>query len=193
MPIGAVCGGCTRSWIGRGLTALCDQVNPRAARASASSAPALDRRAISLELVADEAEAEFPRDPLLDLVDLLVAELDHLARVDIPQVIVVAARDVLAWRPRPAPKSCRLHRAIAFGLKQPQASDIPSPERCADRRRWRADTLPRRPGGRGPRTGRARSRGAVMSYAQTFVGAELLDAGREPVSGEVADASFSLE
>src|SRR5215470_277681 len=58
----------------------------------ASLAGALDGRAIKLKLVADQAEPEFPRHPLLDLLDLLVAELDDLACFDIDQVVVVAAR-----------------------------------------------------------------------------------------------------
>ena len=42
--------------------------------------------------MADELEAQFARDAVLQLLDRLVAELDDAARVDVDQVIVVAAR-----------------------------------------------------------------------------------------------------
>src|SRR6516162_41003 len=55
-------------------------------------ARALAWHTVEFELVADEAEAQVARHPLLQAFDLLVAELDHLAAFDIDQMVVVAAR-----------------------------------------------------------------------------------------------------
>ena len=53
------------------------------------------RHAEQLQPVADQPEAEFPRHPLLQLLDLLVAELDHRSGLDVDQVVVVLARGCL--------------------------------------------------------------------------------------------------
>src|SRR5215468_9056442 len=58
-------------------------------------ARALARHTIEFELVADEAETQIARHPLLQALDLLVAELDHLTAFDIDQMVVVAARRFL--------------------------------------------------------------------------------------------------
>src|SRR5262249_54293791 len=64
-------------------------------RPIASLARALEGHAVEFELMADEAEAQITRHPLLQALDILVAELDHLAAFDIDEVVVMAARRLL--------------------------------------------------------------------------------------------------
>ena len=45
--------------------------------------------------MADQIESQLAGHPLLDALDLLVAELDHLAGLQVDQVIVVPARRLL--------------------------------------------------------------------------------------------------
>ena len=60
----------------------------------------LHRHAEQLEPVADEAKAELARNALLQPLDLLVAKLDHLARLDVDEMIVMAvARRLVACAP----------------------------------------------------------------------------------------------
>ena len=56
---------------------------------------AFDRHAVKLQLVADQAEPQLAGHPLLQPLDLLVAELDHAAALDVDQVVVVAAGGLL--------------------------------------------------------------------------------------------------
>jgi hypothetical protein len=56
----------------------------------ASSCSGLERRAEQLEPVADQAKAELARHGLLQALDLLVLELDHLAGLHVDEVIVMA-------------------------------------------------------------------------------------------------------
>src|SRR5262249_51720648 len=74
-------------------------------------ARALARHTIEFELVADEAEAQIARHALLQALDLLVAELDHLAAFDIDQMVVVAARCLLVATAA-SPKVVPLQEAI---------------------------------------------------------------------------------
>src|SRR5262249_40792392 len=69
-------------------------------------ARALAWHTIEFELVANQIEAQIARHPLLQPLDLLVAEFDHLPAFDIDQMVVVAARRLLvatAARPKVVP------------------------------------------------------------------------------------------
>src|SRR5262252_376441 len=74
-------------------------------------ARALAWHTLEFELVADEAEAQIARHPLLQPLDLLVAELDHLAAFDIDQMVVVAARCLLVAA-APSPEVVPLQETI---------------------------------------------------------------------------------
>src|SRR3546814_4589522 len=56
-----------------------------------------------LEVMVDQLEAEIERDPLLQILEFLVVELDHLAALDVDHVVVVVLR------PRLDRKSTRLN------------------------------------------------------------------------------------
>src|SRR5262249_1433355 len=50
----------------------------------------LQRQSEQLQPVTDQPEAELPCDALLQLLDLLVGELDHLAGLDVNKMVVMA-------------------------------------------------------------------------------------------------------
>src|SRR3546814_6190088 len=54
-----------------------------------------------LEVMVDQLEAEIERDPLLQILEFLVVELDHLAALDVDHVVVVVLRPRLALIARP--------------------------------------------------------------------------------------------
>jgi len=56
----------------------------------AGSAVAVEGDAVQLHPMIDETEAEFLRNPLLKCLELFIDELDHIARLDVDQVVVVA-------------------------------------------------------------------------------------------------------
>src|SRR5262245_35983624 len=62
-------------------------------------APSFQRNAEQLEAVSNQREAQLARNPLLQALDFLVAELDHLAALDIDQMIVVLAGSFLIAAP----------------------------------------------------------------------------------------------
>ena len=49
----------------------------------------IERDAVELHPMVDETIAELLRDPFLKILELLVDELDHVARFDVDQVIVM--------------------------------------------------------------------------------------------------------
>ena len=55
-------------------------------------AVAIERDAVELHAMVDEAEAEFLRDPLLQGLELIVDELENIARLDVDQMVVVRLR-----------------------------------------------------------------------------------------------------
>src|SRR5581483_2693104 len=77
----------------------------------------LERGAEQLEPVADQPEAEFPRHAFLELLDLLVAELDHLAGLDVDEVVVMAVAYGLVARAPPVAELVAFEDAL--GLEQP--------------------------------------------------------------------------
>src|SRR6478672_11319843 len=62
------------------------------------SAFAIERDSVQLHPVVDEAEAELLGDALLKLLQLVIDELDHIARLDVDQMIVVRFRCRLVAR-----------------------------------------------------------------------------------------------
>src|SRR6185503_18865453 len=73
------------------------------------------RHSVKLQLVADQVEPELPGHPLLQALDLLVAELDHLATVEVDQVIMMAAGRLLV-APAAGAEVVALEEAV--GLEQ---------------------------------------------------------------------------
>ena len=59
---------------------------------SGGSAVAVERDAVELHAVVDEAEAELLGDPPLEHLQLLVDELDDLAGLDVDQMVVMGVR-----------------------------------------------------------------------------------------------------
>src|SRR5687768_9662137 len=56
------------------------------------SAAAVEGDAVQLHAMVDEAEAKLLGDPLLQLFQVLVDELDHFAGLDVDQMVVVGVR-----------------------------------------------------------------------------------------------------
>src|SRR4051812_10185796 len=67
-------------------------------RAFAGSAIAIERDAVELHSVVDQAEAELLRDALLETLQLVIDEFDDVARLDIDQMVVVCFRRGLVAR-----------------------------------------------------------------------------------------------
>src|SRR5215212_8784937 len=58
-------------------------------RTAGASSIAVERDAVQLHAMVDEAEAELLGNALLQRLELVVDELDHLAGLDVDQVVVV--------------------------------------------------------------------------------------------------------
>lgn len=70
---------------------------------------------MQLQPMADQLEPELPRDALLQPLDVLIAEFDHLSGLEVDEVVVVFARGFFV--PPPAcPELAALEDAVA--LKQ---------------------------------------------------------------------------
>jgi len=73
--------------------------------------------------VGDEAIAELVRDLMLERLDRVVVELDHVARLGVDQVVVVLARHAFVSRATVAEVVQRNAFSVASGGRQPGEAD----------------------------------------------------------------------
>src|SRR5690606_18429881 len=105
-------------------------------RPTCVASPAAALAAVKLEPVMDDLVAEFVRDLVLQALDAVGAELDHVAGVEVDQMVVMAAGGMLEAR-RPALEGMamdrphrlqELHRAVDGGQRNRPVDGARAPE-----------------------------------------------------------------